>query len=151
MQGLADRVLCITFGSPPSSVCGLDWTKMQGVASKLRTSDLFWNFVLARVEEPVWSDGSGDVVYGPPEITLQDAMPAVIAHPPTNSNLKRSWLLGVQNIAASLKALIGFEDKIIQQLSKLPMDDGSWAGHCRCTFCTPITLSDICIVACPLL
>ncbi len=106
-----DRVLCITFGAPPSS---LSYPGSQVGLMTLcnETPSLFWNFLLA----------DNDIIHG---VTLLDIMPAVMRTIPKGPEAAGKWLAAVNGVfessTSNSRAACGDLEEYLQDLMAVGM------------------------------
>ncbi len=101
-----DKVLCITFGAPPSSL-SYPGSKSGLITLCEETPSLFWNFILA----------DNDIIHG---ITLLDIMPAVMCTIPKGPEAAGKWLAAVNGVfessTSNSRAACGDLEEYLQDL-----------------------------------
>lgn len=132
-SSLADRVLCITFGAPPTSLTSSN-TAGESLHMECRAPAvpaLFWNFILANVASDAGfslTKRAKDVIQQ--RLSLADIMPAAMATCPASVASAMTWLqavIEVQKVASSKSSdAEDLQDSIDALLA---------AGKALCLFC----------------
>ena len=101
---VSDRVLCVTFGAPPSSLSppvGSD-SQMSHLSAIPGKSALFWNFLLANAGAASLADIKTKIHRRIlPKKTLADVLPAVMSTIPTTPDSAMQWLEAVTDVQAA--------------------------------------------------
>lgn len=101
---LSDRVLCVTFGAPPSSLTPLSGETAHQVSQNPEKSGLFWNFLLANAHAAPQASMKQKVtrkVFH--KMTLADVLPAVMSTCPTSTDSSVQWLNAVTDVETCCK------------------------------------------------
>lgn len=105
------RVLCITFGAPPSSVTSTTM-KLEAAwdESHLQRS-LFWNFLLGT---PVEADDMHQSMFD--KHVLFDVMPAVLGTLPSGLSASKKWFAAIEDVLEAIESRYDARDMLDQAL-----------------------------------
>lgn len=116
---LPERVLCITFGAPPSSLRspdGDDDMVSDMVSAKPVVPQLIWNFLLANAASNVKEKAENAMRQ---RLPLADIMPAVLTTRPSNVASASAWITAVtalQKVASDRRT---DEDDLKESIDKV--------------------------------
>lgn len=99
------RVLCITFGAPPTYMAALQ--KPQLVVTEPDYSSLFWNFLFADMP-----------MEAAPNITLRDVMPALFSSVPSSCKTKQQWLDAAEGIYEDVASTSAHLQECIKRVAR---------------------------------
>ncbi len=111
---LPERVLCITFGAPPSSLYGLDGAEME--SDKPVVPHLIWNFLLANAATNVIAKAEKVMRQ---RLPLADIMPAVMSTRPSSIASAHAWFSAVTALQKVASRKSTNEDNLKESIDKV--------------------------------